>query len=138
MGIALHLDEPAVDVARRLASMEIAYLPFPDGACDTRGSLHAVMRNGAVLVTKHAERTSARIKAASVHAASVGEARARIEMLFGDETLREAMRCAARTVPPGWGDIAEAHLAGYTLAMRGQRTGIDAGMTKRAGSLNDA
>ena len=113
LDVAIHLDEPADEVARLLSSMEIAYLPFPDGACDTRGSLHAVMRNGAVVVTRHAERTSEAIVGASVHASGAAEARDKIGTLLGDDRLRETIRTAGRAVPPRWRDIAEAHVAGF-------------------------
>ncbi len=140
LGVALHLDESAVEVAHRLSAIEIAYLPFPDGACDTRGSLHAVMRNGAVVVTKHSERTSASIMASTVHAADVTEAREKVRMLFGDDQRREALRRAGRCVPPGWRDIAADHLAGYTSALRARRIEVDTatGGAGRVRSVNDA
>lgn len=140
LGVAIHLDEPADEVARLLSSMEIAYLPFPDGACDTRGSLHAVMRNGAVVVTKHAARTSEAIVAATVHASDAAEARDSIERLLGDDRLRETIRNAGRAVPPRWRDIAETHVAGYgsTILRRAGKASPNKGEVRHAESWGDA
>lgn len=56
------LDLSSVDVSNFLSTIKYAYLPFPDGASDRRGSLIAAMLNGCVVITKIGSYTNNELK----------------------------------------------------------------------------
>ena len=143
LGVSLCLNRQEAEVADLLATQEVAYLPFPHGATITRGSLLAAMRNGAVVVTSHADVTSDSLKRTTVHATGAAEAAEKIGTLFANRTDREALRVAAAAVPSGWDQIADAHLSAYAsaIAKRRVRTGARWSLARRperVGNLTDA
>lgn len=60
--------QPAATVAEVLAGHHYAYLPFPEGADERRGSLAAAIVNGCIPVTRHGACTPDWLKAATLPA----------------------------------------------------------------------
>jgi glycosyltransferase involved in cell wall biosynthesis len=52
----------SVEVSNFLSTIKYAYLPFPDGASDRRGSLIAAMLNGCIVITKIGSYTNDELK----------------------------------------------------------------------------
>ena len=115
LGIALHLELPADDVADLLASMAFAYLPFPGGADETRGSLLAALDNGVHVLTTVADHTPHWIAGQVTHAASPRDA----ARLLSDLRPPPAMPTASADAAYGWDAIAEAHVRIYDDAVHG-------------------
>ncbi len=68
LGVALHEGLPPEEVALKLAEHEFAYLPFPDGVDERRGSLAAAIVNGCIVITRHGPQTPDWLVEATVNA----------------------------------------------------------------------
>lgn len=102
-------------VAARLARCGFAYLPFPDGASERRGSLLAALGNGAVVVTTRGPQTPASLGEAVVYADKPAEALKHLEELLATPDRMEQLRARGRAWAQiySWDAIAEAHLSLY-------------------------
>lgn len=83
-----------VAVAERLAQAEFAYLWYPDGASERRGSLHAALGNGVVVVTRSGRQTPKDLGAAVRFAEQPGEAFRVLTRLSESNEERAALRAA--------------------------------------------
>ena len=108
LGVELLLDRSPADVAVALRQSRYAYLPFPDGASEKRGSLLAALVNGMVVMTPHGEATAAWIRAATIEAGTPAMAAERLM------ALRRGTLAPPPPPPPlDWPTIAHRHLALY-------------------------
>ena len=89
LGVAVHLQKSAEDVAQLLSASTYAYLPFIDGASEKRSSLLAVLVNGVRVLTPHGPTTSEALRQATLDAQSPEAA----------ASLLIALENAGQTVP---------------------------------------
>lgn len=88
------LDRGDDETAELLAGADAAYLPYPDGASERRGSLIAALGNGAPVVTTDGPDRPADMEGVVLLAADAGAALARLEALFADPDLEHRLRAA--------------------------------------------
>ncbi len=100
------------DTARLLQSARIAYLPYPDGASERRGSLLAALSNGVVVITTDGPATTAELRAAVLLAANPRQALdvASAEMARPSVASAAGLAYARRR---SWDEIASRHEASY-------------------------
>jgi glycosyltransferase involved in cell wall biosynthesis len=101
----------ADDVAERLSRTRIAYLPFPDGASERRGSLIALLAQGVPTVTTRGVATPQAMEDAVVFASGPREALGQIKKILEDSTFREQLSERARDYARrfSWDAIAVQH-----------------------------
>ncbi len=109
------LDRADDEAARVLGQADAAYLPFPDGVSERRGSLIAALGNGLPVVTTAGPFAPTGIHNAVLLAADAREALAALELLFADRALEERLRRAGRAYAArfSWDAIATAYLTIY-------------------------
>ncbi len=98
-----------------LSEAEFAYLPFPDGASERRGSLIAAMGSAAVVVTTRGPQTPAELTNCVRFAGEPASAIQEMQTLQREPMLREGLRVAvARYLARrDWSVIADAHIELY-------------------------
>jgi glycosyltransferase involved in cell wall biosynthesis len=107
--IELQTDLGDVEVSGLLDNSKLAYLPFPDGVSERRGSLFAAMVNGAVVAT-----TFGRFTTPALAKATIDIAKTSLENILLDENLLLAKQQAAQDfmqtqMPHGWDEIAKSY-----------------------------
>jgi glycosyltransferase involved in cell wall biosynthesis len=109
------LDLSEEQVAERLASSAVAYLPFPDGASDRRSSLKAALTNGVAVITTRGSHTPPNMEDFLKFSKSSKEALIAILSLIENQEQRTKLaRNAAQYLRKcTWGQVAELHLAIY-------------------------
>ena len=107
------LDEEALSIA--LAATDVAYLPFPDGASERRGSLLALLTNSAVIITTRGPHTPLQLREAVLFAASPLEAMSHIKSMDACPERNYLISLRARKYGRNfqWERIADMHLAIY-------------------------
>lgn len=110
----------ATEVSAELARARVAYLPFPDGASERRGSVLATFGCGLPTVSTIGRHTTSALRKAIVPVGGEREALAAITRLMTDdaawfEASRRATDYAARFT---WDAIVEAHVAMYGNLLR--------------------
>ena len=110
----------AKDVEEIFGESTYAYLPFPDGASERRGSLLAVLSNGLATITTLGSQTPEGLKGAVTFADSPSDALQKLDMLFlrpgeRDETTLRGVEFARRFT---WEEIAKSHYAFYDKILR--------------------
>ena len=90
--IAWLLDRGDDEAAELLSRASAAYLAYPDGASERRGSLIAALGNGAPVVTTDGRDRPADMSGVVLLAADPGEACARLEEIFADAGLERRLR----------------------------------------------
>ncbi len=114
------LDRGDDEAADLLAGASAAYLPYPDGVSERRGSLIAALGNGVPVVTTHGEFEPTDIGETVLFAADAAQAEARIEALLEDGDATTRLRDAGpRYVERfSWDRIAANYHAIYSDALR--------------------
>jgi glycosyltransferase involved in cell wall biosynthesis len=106
-GITTHIGLNAEDVAALLNNCKVAYLPFPDGASERRGSLFAATLNGAVAVTTFGKFTTPALMEACIDIAE----NSLENILLNEELLivkqQAGQRFMQTQTPHGWEDVAK-------------------------------
>jgi len=112
------------EVAKRLASSSIAYLPYPDGVSERRASFKAALLNGLAVITTRGEHTPAELESVVTFCSNPKEALVAIRSLT--QNAEERAKLVDRGRDYGrqftWEGIAEEHLAVYEVLM-GARAG---------------
>ena len=110
------LDQPDSEVARLLAESSVAYLPFPDGASERRGSLKAIFSSGVTCISTDGIQIPDSLRKVLIFARNGRDAFARAATLLSDESelQRTSARATAYAQTFRWDDIADRHLAIYT------------------------
>jgi glycosyltransferase involved in cell wall biosynthesis len=107
------LDGDALSLA--LASSDIAYLPFPDGASERRSSLIALLANGSAVITTKGPHTPSLIQESVFFASSPSEALEHIDALEHDSARKILLQQRARAYSRKfeWQEIALQHISVY-------------------------
>jgi glycosyltransferase involved in cell wall biosynthesis len=105
----------ADEVAHELADASFAYLHFPDGASERRGSLLAAMGNETVVITNRGRQTPEDLNSSVLFCKGPHDALQIIDNLIGDPQEQTRLRAKARSYAEGfsWKSIAEAHRGLY-------------------------
>jgi len=102
-------------VAERLASSSIAYLPYPDGVSERRASFKAALLNGVTVITTRGQHTPASLEGLVSFCATPEEALAAIRFLSANAqqsaSLSDKAYRYARQFT--WDAVAETHVALY-------------------------
>jgi glycosyltransferase involved in cell wall biosynthesis len=108
----------AVEVSAELAGARVAYLPFPDGASERRGSLLATLGCGLPTVSTAGRHTTPALRRAIVPVSTEAEAVATIATLINDDAAWEQSSRRARDYASRftWDAIVQSHLALYREA----------------------
>ena len=108
-------DASESEVAQHLARASLAYLPFPDGASERRGSLKAVLSCGLVCISTAGRHTPPKLRELLFCASNSREAVAIVKALMHDHSAwRQASeRGLAYAESFRWDHIAQAHLDLY-------------------------
>jgi glycosyltransferase involved in cell wall biosynthesis len=108
------------EVSRLLATVRVAYMPFPDGALDYRTSLLALLANGVAVVTTRSPMTPLPLAEAVRFAASPSSALGILCELMANESARGELdrrgRAFVRAV--SWDAIADRHRDVYESVSR--------------------
>ena len=110
-------------VAQRLASSSIAYLPYPDGVSERRASFKAALLNGVTVITTRGKHTPSSLEGFVTFCANPEEALVAVRSLMQNDGHRTMLADKARHYAGqfSWDRIAEAHLGLYENLMRAKR-----------------
>ena len=114
LDIRLHENRSAAEVGDRLAEHVYAYLPFPGGADERRGSMAAALANGCLVLTPHGRHTPDWLREATIAADSAAEASSIVRA--GVDADRRAALASIVDAGAGrfdWNEIARCHLDLY-------------------------
>jgi glycosyltransferase involved in cell wall biosynthesis len=102
-------------VANKLASSSVAYLPYPEGASERRASLKAVLLNGVAVVTTRGPQTPVELEGLVCFSATPEHALAIARSLL--ENPQQRAHLTDRAIPYAlrysWREVAERHSACY-------------------------
>jgi glycosyltransferase involved in cell wall biosynthesis len=103
-------------VAMRLASSSIAYLPYPDGVSERRATFKAALLNGVTVITTRGKHTPSELEGLVSFCASPEEALVAIRFLAANTERRAELADRGRRYARRftWDSIAEAHFELYT------------------------
>ncbi|CAN5256318.1 hypothetical protein BH09BAC4_BH09BAC4_30040 [soil metagenome] len=119
--ITWEMDQPAEVVAQRMAQASVAYIPFPDGASERRGSLKATLLNGLPTIAPVGKATYNDLRQVLIPAADTSEAVLhQIDALLQDQPTwqRYADQSAAYATQFDWPQIARQHIQVYEDHLR--------------------
>lgn len=119
--VTWELDQPADWVAQRMASAMVAYIPFPDGASERRGSLKATLLNGLPTLATVGPATYDDLKRVLIPAADTPAAVLRqINDLVQDTPTwqRYVAQSVAYASQFDWTEIARQHISVYEGHLR--------------------
>lgn len=110
----------AEDVAKQMNVAMWAYLPFPDGASERRGSLLAALEKEVIVITTGGVHTTEDLRTCTIIAASCSDAVRKMIITADDEKARaNLLRGSARYVKArNWDMIARAHVLAYLACCR--------------------
>jgi glycosyltransferase involved in cell wall biosynthesis len=103
------------EVAELLSTASIAYLPFPDGASERRGTLKAALGSGVVCVSTEGKQTSEALRGLLTFASDGRDALKKIRTLLADRGLweRTSAEGLAYSASFQWDHIARSHVQLY-------------------------
>jgi glycosyltransferase involved in cell wall biosynthesis len=109
------MDLAGEPLSQVLASTDIAYLPYPDGASERRSSLIGLLASGAAVVTSKGRHTPPGIEGAVRFAASPAQAASQVHDLASDLPQKKELQKSAREYAArfDWTEIAARHIALY-------------------------
>ncbi len=99
------------EVAKRLASSSIAYLPYPDGVSERRATFKAALLNGVTVITTRGHHTPPGLEDLVTFCADPEEALAAARVLTGNTEQRTKLADKARPYARqfNWDSVAAAH-----------------------------
>ena len=111
-------------VAKRLASSSIAYLPYPDGVSERRASFKAALLNGMTVITTRGPHTPSSFESFAIFCANPKEALVAARSLAENGEHRTVLADKARHYARQftWEGTAEAHVALYQNLMSESRS----------------
>lgn len=95
--VRIFLDEPPASVSRHLAGARFAYLPYPDGVSERRGSFVAALAHGAIVLTTVSDLTDPEIAKLVVPVGSPSDALAKLQRLHSDFRVSAMLQKRARS-----------------------------------------
>ena len=106
------------DTAQEIASSDAAYLPYPDGASERRGSLLAALGNGVPVVSTRGAFVSNRLAQCLLFAESPDQADKMLERLFAEPQEQKRFQAVGRAYAAqfSWQSIASQYVAAYSRA----------------------
>jgi glycosyltransferase involved in cell wall biosynthesis len=106
-------------VAKRLASSSIAYLPYPDGVSERRATFKAALLNGVTVITTRGQDTPSSFGDLVSFCSNPEEALAAARFLSGNAEQRTRLADSARRYARQftWESIAEDHLVLYRYVL---------------------
>lgn len=119
--VTWEMDQPAGVIAGRMAQAAVAYIPFPDGASERRGSLKATLLNGLPTIATVGKATYDDLRQVLIPAADTPEAVLRqIDALLQDPVTwqRYADQSVAYASRFDWTEIARQHIRVYEDHLR--------------------
>ncbi len=139
----------AMQVAKELAMSGFAYLWYPDGASERRGSLLATLENGAIVITRHGRQTPDGLEGAVIYSDTCEHVLSTIDRLVTDNDRVAALRKAsAQWVSKfTWHSIATEYRAVYASVIGDHQRAIVTGsdtpdfssqVRNRARTMNNA
>lgn len=125
LDVEIVLNQPLRRVAQELAAAAFAYLPYPLGAAENRGTLLAALGNGCIPVTTRGNLTPSDLAPAVEFATNPVAALRAILDLQGAPPRQAALRAAGAAYASrfGWGAVAGGYADVYRAAARRQRGG---------------
>lgn len=119
LSIDLHENLPADQVSLKLAESKFAYLPFPDGADERRGTLAAAIVNGCTVLTPHKVQTPTWLRNATLCANSPEDAYALLDAPHQDTDISCSLsdRIKEAALKYDWTEIAQQHIEIYNEAI---------------------
>lgn len=116
--VDLRLNLDSREVSQELAQASHAYLPFPDGITDKRGSALACLKHGVTVLTTHSVQTPDWLRVVTTHCSGPLDAVAHV--MAPEPPVIEAAALANGLAEREWPAIATRHLDIYgDLAARG-------------------
>lgn len=114
------INSTAATVADHLAAASVAYLPYPSGAAENRGTLLACLQNGCIPLTTRGPYTPKALDQAAVYAASTEEALEAISAIAAAPQLQAQLRKSGRAYlrQHDWPNIAARYISVYLAAAR--------------------
>ncbi len=111
---------PSGEVKQRLSAARIAYLPFPDGASERRGSLKAALTNGVAVITTRGLHTPAELDSVVRFCGSPAEAYRMICELSVNTSDADDLGKRARIYAQrfSWEVIAQSHMSVYQMLVQ--------------------
>jgi glycosyltransferase involved in cell wall biosynthesis len=113
LGLRLVLDAEPERVSAELSRARVAFLPFPDGVSEKRGSALACLEHGLAVVTTHAEKTPDWLADATVRHVEAAETAERIRALLDHPEAAAPDLDAPAFRALRWPEIAERHAGLY-------------------------
>ena len=109
------LDLEGEHLARVLAQTEVAYLPFPDGASERRGSLIAMLTNSVAVITTRGPQTPSAMEGAVLLTGDPSDAATIAEGICCNYELRGDIQAKAAeySLKFAWDEIVAQHLVIY-------------------------
>jgi glycosyltransferase involved in cell wall biosynthesis len=121
--IEWRLDAEPAEVARAISRAAVAYLPFPDGASERRGTLLAVLGNGIPTVTTVGRHSPPALNDCVIYADTPEQALSSIKRVLGEPALRQHLARNARHYASqySWRSIARQHVDVYRSVLARRR-----------------
>lgn len=117
--VDLHLNAGNELVSALLSRSSLAYLPFPDGLSERRGSVLACLDHDVTILSTHTQQTPEWLRTTTVHASAPAEAAAIATGLLNTPRARTLSSAAARERRAReWPTIAAQHCALYEASSR--------------------
>lgn len=108
--IQISLNLSNMEVAKQLNNAKIAYLPFPDGVSERRGSFLAALKNGAVVISSNGEFITKAIKENILLIDSQKDVVNEIKHILKDKEQlniqqKKGFRYLEKEIPKSWDEI---------------------------------
>lgn len=107
----IYFNKNEIEVANILANTKIAYLPFPDGISERRGSALAVLKNGGLIVTTQGKFTIKDFDSCCFYVDNSKEAVAKIQNLLAStnefyyEKQKDITMFLKNSLPESWENV---------------------------------